>query len=309
VLEKLAGPFTRFLPNGSTPAMPQWATWVDELGLCAVMEGASSSVTQIDGATYKRATLPNVSYWPFIFNDDVNALWIGHDVYGYTFDKIACTISASPVAQTADGGIYFWADCIRGGYAYRVGASYYGLIVERKTADFSAYYSTIATAGGFTVAPSGQAYFSKGAVDGEIYLTCESGPGISYNIDTNTFGTRFYLPNNKGAWYSKRLGAFVVLLPDNSISIYATTPKPASLSNPTDVSGFASGQISSVRVRLLGSNSEPCAGELVDWSITAGGGAMLDEQTTTNATGYAYARYLAPLPGGANPTISAKVEF
>ena len=90
--------------------------------------------------------------------------------------------------------------------------------------------------------------------------------------------------------------------------------RPSSLSSPAAVSAIAQGRVSQVRVRLLGANSDACEGELVDWSITAGSGALAEAQSTTDADGYAYNEYIAPVTGGAGSpfgsvTIQAQVLY
>ncbi|WP_454752153.1 hypothetical protein [Cupriavidus necator] len=116
-----------------------------------------------------------------------------------------------------------------------------------------------------------------------------------------------YVGANAGAWYSPRHDIFVVLV-SHQLKIFASTPRPASLSNPVAVAPLTKGRASAVKVRALGSNSEPCPRELVDWSLT-GPGALAVAQSETDADGWAWNTYVAPMAAGGSPVIGAELRF
>lgn len=122
---------------------------------------------------------------------------------------------------------------------------------------------------------------------------------------------------NSGGWYSPKHDIFITLtdaFPADTIRVYANAVRPSTLSNPVAVTPLTQGRVSQVKVRLLGTNSDACVDELVNWSITAGVGAMAQAQSTTDATGWAYNDFIAPVSGGAGSpfgtvTIQAQVLY
>jgi hypothetical protein len=117
---------------------------------------------------------------------------------------------------------------------------------------------------------------------------------------------------NNGAWYSVKYDIFIsytVSDTDWYVSVWANAVRPDSLSDPEAVSPLVAGRVTQVRARLLGGHGEPCAGELISWSITAGDGSLTATQSTTDSEGYAYVGYAAPITVMTAPTIQAVMEF
>jgi hypothetical protein len=91
------------------------------------------------------------------------------------------------------------------------------------------------------------------------------------------------------------------------ISLFSLSPLPASVTDPVLFSGStAKGNIAQYRCQVLGDQGEPCAGELVDWSIT-GDGDLLDQQSAADANGFATARVFYRLGDGGDSVVTASV--
>ena len=114
-----------------------------------------------------------------------------------------------------------------------------------------------------------------------------------------------------GVFYSAAAGVYLSLH-DNGASIdarvWAKTIRPASVSTPTYLPVPTAGIRSTVTARVLGSFAEPCAGEVVAWSLN-GPGSLALGATTTDAAGYASTYYDAPLDSTGAATITAEVAF
>jgi hypothetical protein len=117
---------------------------------------------------------------------------------------------------------------------------------------------------------------------------------------------------NSGAWYSIKYDVYIsyeVSGGDWHVSVWANSVRPDSLSNPEAVAPLLDGKVTQVRAQLVGDHGEPCEGELISWSITSGDGALTTTQSKTDADGYAYTGYVAPIAAGTAPTIQAIAEF
>lgn len=113
--------------------------------------------------------------------------------------------------------------------------------------------------------------------------------------------------------YSPSLGVWFVLRQEvspevhHTISIYSDEPTPTSLSAPAALGVVGQGGSVEYRTRLLGANSEPCAGVLVDWSATTPAVVQI-EQSTTDVDGYAITRVALPIGStGLNFDLTAEV--
>jgi hypothetical protein len=134
--------------------------------------------------------------------------------------------------------------------------------------------------------------------DNVLAIAHENGTIIYYDVEAAAqVGGVSYIGSNQGAWYSPKHDVFIARTTASELKVYASAVRPSSLSNPVAVSAIAQGRVSQVRVRLLGANSDACEGELVAWSLTAGSVALPVAQRTTDADGYGYNNYLAPVTG------------
>lgn len=147
-----------------------------------------------------------------------------------------------------------------------------------------------------------------------ICLIYPSGGILFYDVVAKQQVVKPWIPRigaNNGAWYSVKFDIYISYTLSGGewyVSVWANSVRPATLSNPQPLTSVASGRVTQLRVRLLGAHGEPCKGELISWSVS-GGGSLTAAQSTTDANGYAYIGYAAPITGGATPTIQAVAEF
>jgi hypothetical protein len=92
------------------------------------------------------------------------------------------------------------------------------------------------------------------------------------------------------------------------IKVLADAPRPYSISAPTLAPAATAGKVSVATVQVLGAQGEPCVGELIDWSITSGGGS-LEAQSLTDGSGYATSNYIAPVGLTGSATLGAVINF
>jgi hypothetical protein len=156
---------------------------------------------------------------------------------------------------------------------------------------------------------------SKTKDPGIVCLIYPSGGILFYDVNAKQQVVKPWISHigvNDGAWYSVRFDIYISYTISGGewhVSVLANAVRPYSMSNPAPVTALAGAAVSPVRVRLLGEQGEPCAGELIGWSITSGGGSLTAAQTITDADGFASVGYVAPVVPGGNPTIQAVAEF
>lgn len=116
--------------------------------------------------------------------------------------------------------------------------------------------------------------------------------------------------------YSPQLGVWFAFDQINTpethdrVWVYADAPTPTALATPTALSTPNQGKSVQFRTRLTGNLGEPCEGYLIDWSVTAGPGVLLADQSTTDANGYATVTVGLPVGNvGVNTTVQAQVLF
>jgi hypothetical protein len=88
--------------------------------------------------------------------------------------------------------------------------------------------------------------------------------------------------------------------------VWARTPLPVSVSAPAASPAVAAGHASTLTVRVLGSDSDPCPNEAVTWALT-GEGTLDRAVTETDDAGYATNRLVLPV-GAAGPSVQIDVE-
>jgi len=100
-----------------------------------------------------------------------------------------------------------------------------------------------------------------------------------------------------------------LVLHSNQLTVFANQIRPATLSNPVALSAVKAGLVTQLQVQLLGSCSEPCVGEVINWSLTSGSGSLTAQQSTTDDNGNAQIGYVCPVGSSGSMTISAEVDF
>jgi len=105
----------------------------------------------------------------------------------------------------------------------------------------------------------------------------------------------------RGLWWSARHGVYVSLHDAGTtlaLRIWAATVLPAVVGTPTPETALTAGRRTRLRVRVLGAHADPCAGEVVAWSLT-GPGTLSPVASVTDDEGVAETGFDAPLSSGA----------
>ena len=155
--------------------------------------------------------------------------------------------------------------------------------------------------------------FSWGDRPSEVVIGGADGSVCTYDwIKKTVLGSaRNIGMTGKSVWYSAAAGVYISLHdtgPTVEARIWAKTVRPASISAPTYSPAPTSGKRSTVTARVVGSFGEPCVGEVVAWSLS-GPGSLALAATTTDAAGFAFTYYDAPLDSAGEATITAEVAF
>lgn len=305
--------------NGNDPGSPiatltdvatgMSAFYDDSLGICSYSGTLGGyCLAQLDGIAHLRSYQPRANR--FSLDMQRAGQWIVHaslfETALYEFDKSAGTFGA----LILDTGVTSDMTnlCVRATDRY---LEVINGVVQQRPLDLSTAASTEAT---LTGAGSGRPTVSRTRAADIIALAYNDGPVLYYDVAAQAQASgSANLGANDGAWYSPKHDIFVAIA-SHAVKVFANAVRPSSLANPVAVSPLTQGRVSQVKVRLLGSNADPCVGELVDWSITAGSGSLAEAQSTTDADGYAYNDYIAPVSGGAGSpfgsvTIQAQVLF
>ncbi len=144
-----------------------------------------------------------------------------------------------------------------------------------------------------------------------LCIVWDSGRVIYYNVIAKALVRtehERWIGANTRAWYSPRFDVFVSSVQENYIRIYANAVRPASISAPVASTSVVLGRMTSVAVQVLGAQGEPCAGELVQWSVVGPGHLELF-QSATDADGTATNRYAPPVTLSTDPVVTAEVLF
>lgn len=167
-----------------------------------------------------------------------------------------------------------------------------------------------------TMNPGGIGYsYSPGPGAGTVFLSALDSAVLYDHVNQEIVGWQRKLGFDAAfpMVYSPALGVWFVVRQEvspethHTISIYSDEPTPTSLAAPTALGVVGQGGSVEYRTRLLGANSEPCAGVLVDWSATSPAVVQI-AQSTTDVDGYAITRVALPIGStGLNFDLTAEV--
>lgn len=324
------------------PAAPGSAFWDDEMGLCVIGDyttiddtfgyGPNYFVAQMDGTAGARgkaehgailldmsgdATAYEFNIFNTYFDADLGTA-VG-DVLG--FDKRTGTYEDKRIAKNA-GLFSYQAPHVRlNDRLLRIaGPSIYKRALDGSDLDWVLENTLTPTSSLDPIYDyPGVPQVSRTKHDGVVAIIYPAGGVLYYNVNTGVQVSTWVgrIGVNDAAWYSARHDVFVAMTKlsadgfytDSELRIYANAVLPYSIVGPVAAGLLTNGQVTQVHVRLLGEQNEPCVNELVEWSITAGDGALTVAQSVTDADGYAYTSYVAPVYAGVDPTIQAEVEF
>lgn len=335
-MQLLYGPVTCTLdPDDSTLGGTPYHTdrdafWYDDYGWC--VGGSPSGITgaglspifiiDIDGVYRLRKNQPSVFGY-------------GDFMYDYLRDSGMCIVGSTLAELDPETGTFKFAGGIRSttetlqirtpvGFYRIAGSSVQKAPLDATSdSDFVNVYTMIndpTFGGNSTVSPG---------PDGTIFFCYNDSLGtiVQYDYINDT-----EVPVNPGrpieadnriklgigprrCCYSPKLDCFIVL--DDSagagtadtISIYSRELIPNNITAPTASPAVTAGVTSTISVTVQDDEGVGISGRLIDWSITAGNGDLLDTQTTTDEDGVATTQYRAPITGGVNPTIQASLTY
>lgn len=302
-LELLAGPFAIVDADANvlTPSNGQFAFYDDSLGLCSYDSSLGGYVVlQLDGRAYLRSDTDRANRYAIDLQRPNE--YLAHDSFVegklYVFDKRAGVFGDLLLS----GGTNSVFDIqVRAADRYlSVSAS----AVRFKPLDNSGSWTTETTLVG---AGSGAPTISLTRVHGVLCLAYAAGQIVYYDViaQEQAAGSAF-IGANSGAWYGPKHNIFIALV-SNQMKVFANVVKPTTLSNPSAVTALTRGQVSRVKVRLTGADGEACNDELIGWSMT-GDGSLKLTQSTTDADGWAYNDYRAPVTSTGSATIDAEAR-
>lgn len=309
-LELLAGPFLVVdRASGTALTACEGQTWTDGYGLVvsATANGKTCFGTvQLDGAFYEA--------WD-------RAVYYG---YGLALIGEAADLKARRRWHALHwaGGIgpfYEWdVDPVSlfAGAEYAQHASSHAGHARLHDRYLYAYWGSVRTSAGAEAAipiDSYPNYLSWGAAPEEIVIGDKAGNACRYNwIDKMAVGPAVTLGMGcESLWYAARHGVYVSLHKDAGqffVRVWATTPRPGSVSAPNADPVPTAGRRSTVTARVLGAHGEACAGEVVAWRLT-GAGSLALAATETNAEGWATTYFDAPLDAVGVVQIDAEVAL
>lgn len=308
--ELLAGPFNVAVPGAADAFVVNGSNgmWIDGVGLAlSGSHGATTGifVVQPDGTAYRRGGVgPNGIGWAADLADPT-AVW-GIDFWAGGMQRRS-RISLTQIDGYNLSTFYGSSGLIR--CKDRWLSTSFNVVVSRPLEGdhpwtFERYYPAAMIIGCAGISPYKPEL-------GLIAIAALSSGGQTvvgiYDVNAKAFtGELRWFPHYpKLTVFARDLGVWlnVTAGPPDTIRVYADTAKPAALSAPTAVTPVTVGKVNKFRVRATGSNGEAVPNELVDW--TASGGTLLDTQSTTDASGYAYARFAAPFDVGASINVGA----
>lgn len=308
-LELLAGPHP-ITTDGGTPiasfsnSSGMEAAYIQGLGLFANItpagETAEYCAVQLDGTAHRRGWRNAIV--PLVLNlRDGGFAWPNVNQL-YTFDVLAATAEPTPFYTVPSGILTMQVICADRYLRFSLGSVQTS--VDGVTFTTEHVWSGSAPGVGNTV--------SRGGAPNIVCVSFPSSGQIRfYDVlrKVEVGGVRYTGEANRGIWYVPKHDVFLELTTDVKLKIFANAVRPASLANPAALATVQAGRAVQVRTRLLGAQSEPCADERVNWSITAGSGSLAEAQSTTDASGYAYNTLVAPVGSSGNVTVQATASF
>ncbi|AQV94750.1 hypothetical protein BJN34_12755 [Cupriavidus necator] len=305
-LDLLAGPFD-IVADGAVvtdPSTSAAALYDDDIGFYA-FSGIKGGllVAQLDGCAYLRAAQRRAN--AFALDLQNPGEYLIHDSFMesglYRFNKRAATFGDLVIESEASGYVSNVQVRTPDRYLHIAETN-----VQFKPLTLVGSWSYEASLSGAAI--SGGATVSRTRDADVLAVAFSNGTVVFYDwVKKAQVGGVAFIGTNAGAWYSPRHDIFVALV-GAQLKVLASSPRPSTISNPVAVTPLAKGRASFIKARLLGSNSEPCPDEVVDWALS-GPGALELTQSVTDSDGWAWNTYVAPPAAGGTPSITAEVRF
>lgn len=298
--ELLAGPFNVSVPGAASGLVLDIGsgTWVDGVGIVTSAGGGGLYVMQPDGIAYLRgATGP----WGMVLLND-----LANESHIYGIDRFLggmqrrSRISFGQIDGFFQTGIFISRHGMR--LADRWISVDMNYIISRPLTGPDTWSNETRYPSGFLFDTFGITTFRPEL--GQVAVSSKTIEGTAcaaiYDVNAKVFlpHIRYFPHVPRLVVYARELGVWLVVAEGtpNKIYVYADSVLPASLSNPIAVTPTKLGSMNRFRVRAIGAEGGPAAGEFIDWTCSAG--ELIDSQTTTDENGYAIARYVSPLSSG-----------
>src|SRR6266705_5336966 len=288
-LEVLYGPVDITVDGVAVAGMGAGFTWLQGIGFLTVLDPTGGSygfyAVQMDGAAQLRSDM-SVGLVPVLDLRSARGLAVSDTSSLYNFNWIAgypdATALLTPGVSTAGIAVITVDRYLK----FSSGTPMQAL-ESPNGVTFTAEY-TFPTPAGYTFVN-----VSRGRTPTEVCITYTNGSLGQlrfYDVSLKKqIGETLYIGESfDSCWYVPKYDVFVEIK-NKQVKILANSINPSTLSNPTAITAVTAGRVSKLRVQLLGAQSEPCVGELVNWSIASGSGSLSVPQSVTDVSGYAYA--------------------
>lgn len=317
-LELLAGPFTITSKTSGQPipaTISGYPVWIDGVGLLIPTSYYGSYLAQLDGSAYFVGDSSGLHYGLALAGEGSDPLGRRRDfcfsANDGNFDVDPITHAHGPRFGASPDALYCNVARLHDRYIRGLGNRIWSRPLDLSTS----FAPESAVLAGLSPSPNTNS-LSWGEAASEIIVATNGGQITRYDYiaKAQRGGVSTIGMGNEGLWYSRRLRVFVSLhLLIGSphvlqVRVWATTPKPASISAPQASPAPQAGKRSTITARVLGAHNEPCAGEIVAWSLT-GPGTLALAATTTDANGYATTYFDAPLAAAGDAQISAEAAL
>jgi len=301
-LEPLAGPFT--ITNRLTEA-PVGKTiagapiWIDGRGLLLPISSEGVYLVQMDGAAYPVATESNdygLALIDFGSAPATRPRWYGlSDSLGAYGEWDIDAVTLFKTTRVGESYVTLGRNYARlhDRYVYPLAGRIYA-----RPLDLSAPGEIEASVDNLTHGVS-----LSWAVGNELVVGSCDGLVARYDWIKKTFvgEVRTIGMACLGLWWSAKHGVYVSLHDDGTtlaLRVWAATVQPAVVGVPIPDAPLTAGHHTRICATVLGAHADPCAGEVVAWSLS-GPGTLAPLASYTDDEGVAETWYDAPLNSGA----------
>jgi len=291
--------------------------WIGRAGAGFTGHGLTGMITcNLDGVTRLRSYIPGAFGITQMEMDDItNKVLVAYTSSPYLFNPVVCGRDPTDAFESGMDTAYIRTKV--GWYRTSGNNVQIAPLDAADETEFVTEYVFVPVSGlssnaRFSLGPDNLLYFYTDNADGDIIA-------YDYVLKTEVFPNttnteRWALGGQVDAcFYSRKLDVFVTYEDIGGdigeLNVYSLELSPSALSAPTASPAITAGVVSTISVTLTDSEGIGIVGRLIDWSITAGDGTILDPQTTTDADGIATTQYRAEISGGSDPTIEASLTY
>lgn len=300
-LEHLAGPFS--ITNRLTEALVGKTiagapVWIDGRGLLLPISSEGVYLVQMDGAAYPVATESNDYGLALVGSGSAPSTrprgYGLSDALGAYGEWDIDAVTLFKTTRVGDSYVTLGRNYARlhDRYVYPLAGRIYA-----RPLDLSASGTIEASVDTLTHGVS-----LSWAAGNEFVVGSSDGPVARYDWLKKTFvgALRTIGMTCLGLWWSAKHGVYVSLHDAGetlALRVWADTVQPAVVGTPSPDAPLTVGHRTRIRATVLGAHADPCAGEVVAWSLT-GPGTLAPRASRTNDAGVAETWYDAPLNAG-----------